>query len=191
MLNFLFPSTIISTFFILYFGYQFLKGSITLLKLLYWLIFGIYFTCIINFTLFPFPYQKYLIQVMIEDQLGHNHNFIPFKSIVDTINYGSISIVLKQIAGNVLLFIPLGFAFPILFFKITNKKTILIGFTLSLAIELIQAISGLFLGYNYRSCDIDDIILNTIGTIIGLAMYKASSRYFKSFEEFIDKNLTL
>ncbi|WP_420486117.1 VanZ family protein [Gottfriedia acidiceleris] len=130
MFNFLYPSIIISTFFILFFGYQFLKGSITLLKLLYWLIFGIYFTCLINYTLFPFPYQKYLIQVMIEDQLGSNHNFIPFKSIVDTINYGSISIVLKQIAGNVLLFIPLGFAIPILFIKITNRKTILIGFTL-------------------------------------------------------------
>ncbi len=127
---------------------------------------------------------------MIEDHLGYNHNFIPFKSIVDTINYGSISIFLKQIAGNVLLFIPLGFAFPILFFKLTNRKTILIGFTLSLAIELIQVTSGLFLGYSYRSYDIDDLILNTLGTIIGLAIYKVSSRYFKSFEEFIDKNLT-
>lgn len=127
---------------------------------------------------------------MIEDQLGSNHNFIPFKSIVDTINYGSISIFLRQVAGNVLLFIPLGFALPILFFRIKNIKTILIGFTLSLAIELIQATSGLFLGYNYRSCDIDDLILNTIGTIIGLAIYKVSSRYFKSFERFKDKNLT-
>ncbi|MFD4706895.1 VanZ family protein [Gottfriedia sp. NPDC058432] len=107
-----------------------------------------------------------------------------------TANYGSISIVLKQIAGNVLLFIPLGFAFPILFIKITNRKTILIGFTLSLAIELIQSTSGLFLGYNYRSCNIADLILNTIGTIIGLASYKASSRYFKSYEEFVDKNQT-
>ncbi|WP_420488189.1 VanZ family protein [Gottfriedia acidiceleris] len=93
-------------------------------------------------------------------------------------------------AGNVLLFIPLGFALPILLFKLTNRKTIVIGFTLSLAIELIQATSGLFLGYNYRSCDIDDLILNTIGTIIGLAIYKVSSRYFINFEEFIDKNLT-
>lgn len=127
---------------------------------------------------------------MIEDQLGFNHNFIPFKSIVDTVNYGSISIVLKQIAGNVLLFIPLGFAIPILFFKIANIKTIVIGFTVSLAIELIQATSGVFLGFNYRSCDIDDLILNTIGTIIGLSIYQLSSKYFKSFEGFIGKNLT-
>lgn len=190
MLNFLYPSIIISTFFILFFGYQFLKGSITLLKFLYWLIFGIYFTCLINLTLFPFPYQKYLIQVMIEDHLGYNHNFIPFKSIVDTIKYGSISIVLKQVGGNVLLFLPLGFALPILFFRITKIKTIILGFTLSLVIELIQATSGVFLSYNYRSCDIDDLILNTIGTIIGLAIYNVSSRYFKSFEEFSDRKLT-
>ncbi|SFD75588.1 Glycopeptide antibiotics resistance protein [Bacillus sp. UNCCL81] len=190
MLNFLYPSIIISTFFILYFGYQFLKGSITLLKLLYWMIFGIYFTSLINFTFFPFPYQKLLIQIMIEDRLGHTHNFIPFKSIIDTFSSGSILLILKQVAGNVLLFIPLGFALPILFFNISNRNTIVIGFTLSLAIELIQASIGMFLGYNYRSCDIDDILLNTIGTIIGLAIYKTSSTYFKNFEEIIDKNLT-
>jgi glycopeptide antibiotics resistance protein len=191
MLNFLFPSIFFSTFFILFFGYKFLKGTIPLLKLLYWIIFGIYFTCLINFTLFPFPYQKYLIQVMIEDQLGYNHNFIPFKSIVDTINYGSISIVLKQVAGNILLFIPLGFALPILFFRITKIKTILIGFTLSLTIESIQAISGLFLGYNYRSCDVDDLLLNTTGTIIGLSVYKLSLKFFKTFDSSKDKYLTL
>jgi len=123
---------------------------------------------------------------MIKDQLGHKHNLIPFKSIIDTFNSGSIPLVLKQVAGNVLLFIPLGFALPILFFKITNIKTIIIGFTLSLAIELIQAIIGMFLGYNYRSCDVDDLILNTIGTIIGLAIYNGSSRYFKNFEEFAE-----
>lgn len=127
---------------------------------------------------------------MIEDQLGHTHNFIPFKSIIDTFNSGSIPLVLKQVAGNVLLFIPLGFALPILFFKISKIKTIVIGFTLSLAIELIQATSGLFLGYNYRSCDIDDLILNTFGTIIGLAIYIVSSRYFISNENFRKKKLT-
>lgn len=191
MINFLFPSIIISTFFILFFGYRFLKGKITLLKLLYWIIFGIYFTSLINLTLFPFPYQKYLIQVMIEDRLGYNHNFIPFKSIVDTINFGSISIVLKQIAGNVLLFIPLGFALPILFLRITKIKTVLIGFSLSLTIELFQGTSGLFLGYNYRSCDVDDLILNTSGTIIGLYVYFLSLKFFKTYHYSKNEKLTL
>ncbi len=69
LLNYLYPSILIMAFFVLFFGYRFLKSYITLQKYSYWIIFGIYFTFLVDITLFPFPYQKNLIQVMIE-QLG-------------------------------------------------------------------------------------------------------------------------
>ncbi|WP_286163932.1 VanZ family protein [Bacillus sp. AFS088145] len=86
--------------------------------------------CLVDFTLFPFPYQKYLIQVMIEDHMGYTNNFVPFKVVVDSIRYGSFSIALKQVGGNILLFMPLGFALQVLYPKILKSKTILVGFTL-------------------------------------------------------------
>ncbi|WP_257131741.1 VanZ family protein [Bacillus sp. AFS017336] len=166
------------SFFILYFGYRFLRSYITLQKYLYWIIFGVYFTFLIDLTLFPFPYQKYLIQIMIEDRLGDLNNFVPFKGVVDIIRSGSFTIALKQIGGNILLFIPFGLAWPILFPKIMKRKTILIGFSLSLVIELTQGIAGLFLGYNYRSCDIDDLILNTLGTALGIFIYCVRTNFY-------------
>ncbi|ODG90554.1 hypothetical protein BED47_11830 [Gottfriedia luciferensis] len=177
MLNFLYPSIIIMTLIILFFGYRFVKGYITLVKYLYWIIFGIYITCLLDITLFPFPYQKYLIQVMIEDYLGYTNNFVPFKVVVDSISYGSFSIALKQVGGNILLFMPLGFALPVLYPMITKYKVILVGFTVSLGIEIIQGATGFILGYNYRSCDIDDLLLNTFGSVLGVIVFSLSTKF--------------
>jgi glycopeptide antibiotics resistance protein len=168
------------TFFTLFFGYRLLKGYLTLLKFFYWIIFGIYITCLIDFTLFPFPFQKYLIQVMIEDHLGYNHNFIPFKVVEDSIRYGSVTMALKQIGGNILLFVPIGFALPVLYPGIKKSKAIIVGFLVSLTIELIQGTAGVFLGYNYRACDIDDLILNTLGTVLGVLIFGLSKNYLKN-----------
>ncbi|MES9682791.1 VanZ family protein, partial [Gottfriedia acidiceleris] len=144
---------------------------------LYCVIFGIYITCLVDITLFPFPYQKYLIQVMIKDHLGYTNNFVPFEVFVDSIRYGSFSIALKQVGGNIVLFMPLGFALPVLNPKIKKSKTILVGFTVSLGIEIIQGTTGFFIGYNYRSCDIDDLLLNTFGTVLGVIVFSLSTKF--------------
>ena len=172
MLNGLYPSILIVTFFVLFFGFKFFKGYISLLRYFYWIIFGIYLTGLVVFTFFPFPYQKYLIQVMIEDNLGSANNLIPFNGVKEAIEVRYFSTVLRQYTLNILLFIPLGFAPSILFSKIKIKHIILIGFLTSLTIEVVQVIAGFFIGYNYRSFDIDDLIMNSFGTIIGLLIFK-------------------
>lgn len=76
---------------------------------------------------------------------------------------------------NIILFIPLGVFLPSLwnkFEKILN--TILVGFSFSLIIELLQLL-------NMRATDIDDLLMNTLGAAIGYLIYillfkKLSSR---------------
>jgi glycopeptide antibiotics resistance protein len=179
MFNALYPSIIIISFFLLFFGYKFIKGHISVMHFFYWIIFSVYIASLVVYTLFPFPYQKELIEIMIEDNLGVYHNLIPFKAFVDAINMGSLTIAIKQIGGNILLFMPLGFALPILFPVIKKGKVILTGFLVSLTIELVQAIAGVFLGYNYRSFDVDDLIMNTLGTVIGLLVFNLLSNFLK------------
>lgn len=72
--------------------------------------------------------------------------------------------------GNVILLFPLSLY---LYIRYTNKnnekmKVILCVVCVSLAIEFIQCIIGLIIGFQYRVVDIDDVILNTFGGIIGL-----------------------
>ena len=90
-------------------------------------------------------------------------NIKPFKEIL---RYSITSkLFIKNVVGNILLFIPYSF-FLSFYFKINKLFIILIlCFTLSLTIELIQINIG-------RVFDIDDIILNIISGIIGYFMYK-------------------
>ena len=96
-------------------------------------------------------------------------NLIPFKTIIGYIKdiFTSLldtSNIFANLLGNLVCMMPFAFFIPMLFKKINNtKKFILTILCITLGIELIQFIT--FSG----SCDIDDIILNTLGAFI---MYK-------------------
>lgn len=98
----------------------------------------------------------------------HNNNFIPFKifygSYISYIKYGNYNYFIISLLGNIVLFIPLGLLIPFIY-KTKGKFVILIGFCFSLFIELFQLMLP-------RWTDIDDIILNTFGTLIGYLLYK-------------------
>ena len=62
---------------------------------------------------------------------------------------------------NILLFVPFGFFLPILWDKFRNIKNIaLMGFIVTSLIEISQI-------FTFRTSDINDIITNTVGAIIG------------------------
>lgn len=74
--------------------------------------------------------------------------------------------VILNFAGNVIAFIPFGYLLP----KIVKKKlglfyTVLFSFEFSLLVELTQLIS------RTGSFDVDDLILNTLGGLIGYILY--------------------
>lgn len=67
---------------------------------------------------------------------------------------------------NVVMFVPFGVALPMLWKEKGNfLPTAAAGFTLSLLIEISQL-------FNRRATDIDDLIMNTLGTVIGYLFYK-------------------
>ncbi len=100
-------------------------------------------------------------------------NFIPFSTVFEffdrlkeeTIN---ASIVTRNLAANLLLFVPMGMALPVLFEKKFNKlwKVTLFVAALVLVIETIQFIT--FFG----SADIDDLILNIAGAMAGYGIVR-------------------
>ena len=104
-------------------------------------------------------------------------NLVPFKVFFDTYNEvfinGYINYFIINFLGNIIMFMPIGFFIPLLW-KISNKKVILIGLSYSLLVEFSQ----LFLA---RGTDIDDLWLNTLGTFLGLLLYKLFSKMFCKF----------
>jgi glycopeptide antibiotics resistance protein len=75
---------------------------------------------------------------------------------------------------NVFLFIPLGFMLPFVCESYKRlKTTLLFGMATSLVIELLQL-------FTYRKTDVNDLITNTIGTLLGfLAAKKVIEKYKK------------
>ena len=78
---------------------------------------------------------------------------------------------LKNLLGNIALFLPLGILLPLVSDRSGSlKRVLLFGFCLSLSIETIQFVLR-FVG-NDRAVDIDDVLLNTLGACLGFVIYR-------------------
>jgi len=90
-------------------------------------------------------------------------NLEPFKTIDIYQTFG------KQVLGNFVMLLPLGIYLPLLYIRLRKVYSffavLLICFLVSVSIELLQ------LATSYRSTDIDDVILNTLGGATGFLIY--------------------
>lgn len=131
------------------------------IQLISWVFFIIYLICMVYFLFFsermgriPGSYYRY--------------NLIPFTEIRRYFYYrdkiGSFNVLLNLL-GNVVCFIPFGFVIPILTQKQTMVRMVLLSLLASVLIELLQLVSLL------GSCDVDDIILNTFGGLLGYLLF--------------------
>jgi glycopeptide antibiotics resistance protein len=83
-------------------------------------------------------------------------NLLPFSKGIDIVAY----------LQNILLFVPFGFLLPFIWPNINKfRYVVLSGFSFSLLIELSQLL-------NNRSTDVDDLILNTLGAILGYLLFR-------------------
>lgn len=87
----------------------------------------------------------------------HEINFLPFRALVPQ---------WRTEAENVVLFVPLGFLLPLIWKRYRRMgKTAAAGFLLSAAIELSQL-------FNRRFTDVDDLVMNTLGAVLGWALWR-------------------
>ena len=106
--------------------------------------------------------------VTFQDVGWSSHNFVPFKEIF-RYDFGS-GLFYKNIFGNMLLFVPYG----IFIAKYVDLKqpfvVLMISFITSLSIEVIQFLIG-------RVFDVDDIILNVAGCLLGYALFRLFQKF--------------
>ena len=119
---------------------------------------------IYSLTLFPFPFYDY--PHMERGNTFQHMNLTPFDSISSLLTYSNFMYSLRNLVGNILLFMPLGFSIPLRFNVNKFWKVVLLGFFTSCVVEVIQLFTSI------RSFDVDDLILNTLGAIIGFVLYQ-------------------
>lgn len=116
------------------------------------------------FNLVAIIYVLILFQIVTNQDVvsWSTNNFIPFKEIF-RYKIGS-RLFLKNVVGNVLLFLPYGF-FASYYLKEEKARLILFLTVVgSCVIETVQMSIG-------RVFDVDDILLNTIGGLLGFYLY--------------------
>ena len=100
--------------------------------------------------------------VTFQDVNYGTNNFIPFKEIL-RYEVGS-KVFIKNIVGNIILFIPFGFFVAHLMKSKMLYPTLVVSMITSIVIEYTQLKIG-------RTFDIDDIILNIAGGFLGYLIY--------------------
>ena len=113
-------------------------------------------------------YLALLIKIIIlkNGAIYHNNiNLQLFSFLREYQHLGLTFNLIVNVLGNIVLFIPLSIILKYYFSFLSNGHIIFIGTCTSLSFELIQ------LATRWGIFDINDIILNAIGCIIGILIY--------------------
>ena len=112
--------------------------------------------------------------------LDMNHSFVPF----DTIDYYLRILANRDLSylhrsaiinlvGNIIMFIPLGFFLPRIFKKLDKFPLFILCYSaIIIGVELLQYFT--LLGF----CDIDDLILNVVGGVMGFVAHRIARKLF-------------
>lgn len=142
---------------------------------------GIILICISMVVIFSLtgvsPMSGFHLDIRIDEI-----SIIPFAGMISMLRGGITTHAFINIVGNIVMFMPIGFLVPIIYKKLDSyKKIALTGLSISMLIECTQ----LFLS---RGTDIDDLILNTIGTVLGYLVFTIlKNLFYVSIEKNIEK----
>ena len=125
-------------------------------------------TLLYNTLFFFLP--LYLLYILLKTIRLHGSYFeislIPFDTIISFFTHFE-SYNRFELLGKILLYIPIGILIPLLFSSINNM---LRNFVFTLALSLLM--NSMILVIRFGFFDIDDIILNVVGGVIGFVFVK-------------------
>ncbi|MFI3171073.1 MAG: VanZ family protein [Eubacteriales bacterium] len=113
-----------------------------------------------------------------EIRTDYAYNLELFKEIKRFWNYREslgITVVLANLIGNVVVFVPFGFILPIASKYKSFIAVIVYSFLLSLSIECIQLVTKI------GSFDVDDLLLNTIGGCVGYLTFSIACKIRRKY----------
>ncbi len=143
------------------------------------------------FVLHLFVTYLYIPYYFTQEYIGNPYinfdriNLIPLKTISNDL-FGTVvaPVTVMQTFGNLILLLPLAFSLLALQIVANKRKVAIIVFFTTLFIETFQLLENLSVsGYLYsedgkRAVDIDDLILNTLGGIIGIFLFTFYKKVF-------------
>lgn len=148
------------------------RKALTLLRM----VFFIYLILVVKVIIFKYPNER--LEIIVSDwsreviREGMNSaNFTPFKTIKMYIRYADRLNSFENLIGNIVVFVPFGLLlpailprgrrFPVFFFHV---------FIFVFGLEAFQLFSA------FGAFDVDDILLNSLGAVLGWMLYRRRFR---------------
>ncbi len=107
---------------------------------------------------------------------GGRVNLVPFKTVGELLGRESSTQAVRQIGGNLGLLLPLGAVLPVLAPRLRSASALALGaLAATLCIETLQ-FAATRAGLISRAFDVDDVVLNLAGALLGWLVWKMASR---------------
>ncbi|MBA3872964.1 MAG: VanZ family protein [Anaerolineae bacterium] len=135
--------------------------------LLCFTVFSIYLAFAIDKTFFPIRLSEYYAETFRQVQFTYFINLIPFYFGT----YGTLESSLTTLLLNVLLTMPFGFGISFLT-HIRARNFLWLALALGFGIEATQFLIGILLGYLDRYVDINDVLMNALGVLVGYVLFR-------------------
>lgn len=135
--------------------------------LLFFTLFYIYIVKILDYTLFEFQ-SLLLIKLFVPNLMLRGETAVQSLNLIPLLTLTDKDV--KTSFLNVLLMLPFGFGLPF----ITNfnmKRVVVVGALFSLFIELMQFLTGLLEHMTFRVADVNDVIFNVVGVMVGYVSF--------------------
>lgn len=101
-------------------------------------------------------------------------NFTPFKTIWSLLNGRTNHLIaMVNLLGNIVPFMPVGFLAPLVYRKMTWQKSLVLAIAVGLAME------GMEVVFRVGIFDVDDVLLNALGVMIGYGIFAVFVRRFR------------
>lgn len=140
------------------------------------ILFAVYIIFVLKVIIFKYSYEHlqnimdtWSKEVILEGL--DSANFTLFRTIHMYIVYADRLNSFENLAGNVVVFMPFGMFLPWIWRRFRNfADTFLAAFLFSMSIEIFQLFSA------FGAFDVDDILLNCAGSIVGYLIYMTGER---------------
>lgn len=139
-----------------------------------WVGVGVYSLAALDRLFFPLVVDPVLRSDIVT--FGSRVNLVPFKTVGELLGRGSSTQAVRQIGGNIGLLLPLGVVLPVLVPRLRSASALALGALAStLCIETLQY-AATRAGMIDRAFDVDDLMLNVAGALLGWLVWKMASR---------------
>ena len=124
-----------------------------------------------------FDRPGFAVDIPYWEQVARRLNLVPFRTLrlftelLDSTRPEYVRAAVINLGGNIIMFIPLGFLLPRVFRNCNSLlRVLLTTAAIITAVELLQLFTLV------GSCDIDDLIVNILGSGLGFGIHKCTKK---------------